>query len=111
MKKLIFLVLVISFSFAYFMDGNRLYQNGLEYHKNLMGEKSSWVDVGLYDGYVMGVFDSYNGVLFCSPINVTSGQVFDIVFKYLQNYPENRNLSANTLVFKALNKIWPCKKK
>ena len=111
MKKLVFLVLVISFSFAGFIDGNELYESGLESYKIDIGQRGSWIDVGFYAGYVDGVFDAYVGLLFCPPNNIKAGQVYDIVFKYLQNHPENRNLSANTLVFKALNKIWPCKKK
>lgn len=109
MKKLVFLILVASFSFAGFIDGNNLYQAGLEYYKNNIGERCNWFQNGFYEGYVDGVFDAYNGILICSPNNIKAGQVFDIVFKYLQNHPENRNLSANYLVLKALQEVWPCK--
>ena len=111
MKKLIFLVLVVSFSFAGFIDGNNLYQAGLEYYKNNIGERCNWFQNGFYEGYVDGAFDAYYSILICPPNNIKAGQVFDIVFKYLQEHPEIRNKPANIIILKALNKIWPCKKK
>jgi len=111
MKKMIFFVLLASFSFAGFIDGNSLYVDGLEYYKNNIGERTNWFQVGIYEGYVFGVFDAYDDLLICSPQNVRGGQVFDIVFKYLQNHPEERNKPANIIILKALSRIWPCKKK
>ena len=109
MKKIIFLILLISFSFADFVDGNKLYQTGLEYYKNEIGQRGSWLETGFYYGYVAGIFGAYNTFFFCSPNNIELGQVVDIVFKYLQNHPEKRNLPANILVVKALKEVWPCK--
>jgi hypothetical protein len=112
MKKLIYLLLMFSFLFAgSFINGNKLYNVGLENYKIQLGDRGNWIDSGFYMGYVEGVFDSYNKVLFCSPLNITSGQVHDIIFKYLQNHPEIRNLPANLIILKALKKIWPCKNK
>ena len=111
MKKLIFLLLVASHSFAGFIDGNELYKDGLEYYKSNIGQKASYYSIGLYSGYVDGVFDSYYRILFCPTGRITAGQVFDIVFKYLQNHPEVRNKPANDIILEALREIWPCKKR
>jgi len=110
MKKMIFLFFMVSFSFAWFIDGNSLYVDGLEYYKNNIGERANWFRDGIYEGYVFGVFDAYNQILICSPQNVRGGQVFDIVFKYLQNHPEERNKAADFIVLKALSRVWPCGK-
>ena len=105
MKKIIFLILTISFSFGGFISGNKLYENAIKYERDI-----SSIDSGVYIGYVFGVFDSYDKILFCSPYNVTGRQVFDIVFQYLKNHPEERNEAGNILILKALKEIWPCKK-
>ena len=110
MKKIIFLILLISFSFGGFINGNRLYQWGLEYFKKSIGQNWEPVSDGFYMGYVDGVFDAYyNTFSFCPPKNIRADQVFDIVFKYLQSHPEKRNLPAHILVEKALKEVWPCK--
>ena len=111
MKKiLIFLLFLVSFSFGWFVDGNRLYDDGLEYHKYEEALNFSGVQAGRYQGYVMGVYDAYDRILICAPKNVTAGQVADIVFKYLQEHPEIRNKPADFLILKSLKKVWPCKK-
>ena len=109
MKKLFFLLFMISFSFGGFIDGNELYSKGLEYYKDEIGRRGNYFDIGFYDGYVVGVVDAYDYILFCPPRNVRAGQVLDIVFKYLQNHPEIRNWPANRIVVKAIAEIWPCR--
>jgi len=98
------------FFLAGFIDGNELYKLGLENYKANIGQRCNWLDVGNYEGYIVGVFDSYDRLFFYSPNNIKFGQVFDIVFKYLQNHPEKRNLYANIIVLKSLQKVWLCKK-
>jgi len=111
MKKLIFMFLVVSYSFASFFNGNHLYKDGLEYYKHNIGQEGSFYSDGFYTGYVSGVYDSYAGVLFCPTGSVSLGQVCDIVLKYLQDHPEVRNKPANEIVVDALKEVWPCKKR
>ena len=44
----------------------------------------------------------------CSPNNVTSGQVRDIIIKALRNHPEDRQTDAYILVVAALVEAMPC---
>lgn len=60
-------------------------------------------------GYVMGVFDVYVRVTFCSPSMVTVGQVNDMIRNYLSNNPAIRHRSAESLINDALKQVWPCK--
>lgn len=62
--------------------------------------------------YVLGIVDSHTSLkqdVFCAPDNVTAGQVTDIVKKNLTNHPEDRHLSASSLVLYSLQKAFPCK--
>jgi hypothetical protein len=119
MKKYFFiLILLISslqLNFAY-ENGNWLYHKGLKYKKLENGKIrtnnfDSSIDIGLYSGYIIGVTDTWYGILFCPSSHVTNEQIFDIVFKYLDKYPEKRNDSADHLIVEALQKIWPCNNK
>ena len=65
--------------------------------------------VGL--GYVMGVFDTVNGIDHCPPDNVTSGQIRDMVRNHLVASPSVRHLSADLQVRYVLKNAWPCAKK
>jgi uncharacterized beta-barrel protein YwiB (DUF1934 family) len=113
MKKILFiLILLISslqLNFAY--DGNWLYYKGLEDKKLNEGLRGNYFDSALFCGYISGIVDTWNGLLFCPPSHVTNGQIYDIVFKYLDEHPEKRNLSADILIVEALQKIWPCDSK
>lgn len=60
--------------------------------------------------YVAGVHDANDKVLFCSPIDVTLGQVFDVVKRHLENKPEQRHFSGDLLITQALRAVWPCRK-
>jgi hypothetical protein len=112
MKKIVIVCLLFtSYVFAAFQDGNVLYDAAIEYNKLNNNIKANSVEYGFYIGYVEGVSDAYNGILFCEPYNTKGRQVLDIVFKYLKNNPEKRNKAANILILDALQKIWPCKNK
>jgi hypothetical protein len=83
---------------AEFWDGNIL-------HSRLTGAQNEQI-LGL--GYVIGVADALNGVVFCPPENVTAGQIRDMVRNYLSNTPAERHLSADSIVSKVLKAVWPC---
>lgn len=44
----------------------------------------------------------------CPGKGVTEEQITDVVIKYLDNHPENRQLPAPFLIGKALNEAFPC---
>lgn len=48
---------------------------------------------------------------FCTPDNVTNGQMEDIVVKYLKDHPDERHMLAAILVVKAMTKAFPCSSK
>ena len=62
-------------------------------------------------GYVMGVFDVGQSVLFCAPAGVTAGQVRDMAAAYLRGFPARRNKGAEYLINEVLAATWPCPKK
>ena len=61
-------------------------------------------------GFVLGVHDSFDGESICSGQQVTAGQTRDVVKKYLEENPAQRDLSAYILVLVALAKAFPCPK-
>lgn len=102
MKKILAgLLFVPVIAHASFYTGNDLFSkmNGDSYDKFVAA------------GYVMGVYDSLNKILFCAPANVTLGQVTDMVKQYLEVNPSRRHFSADSLMSDALRQVWPCPKK
>lgn len=100
------LTLNVSIAIAGFTDGNELYKYMLE----LENPNGSELGYGLFMGYVGGVVDVGDGVLFCTTSGVTRGQFIAIVAKYLKNNPEKWNMSADSIVFYAMKEAFPCKK-
>ena len=83
---------------AEFLDGNRISRWCLaEYYQS-----SEW----FCDGYVAGVADTNKEL--CIPKNAAVAQTSDIFKKYLRDHPEDRNISAHSLVRRALAEAWPC---
>jgi len=60
------------------------------------------------NGYVIGVYDTLQGVTHCPPAGITAGQVTDIVKNYLEVNPETRHNSADRLIGIVLKSTWPC---
>lgn len=60
------------------------------------------------------MLNNYNGIkkadFFCMPSNATIYQSIKVVIKYLDNHPEQLNLSSIVLVFAALKTYFPCQK-
>ena len=88
-------------AFADYFDGNDL--------KKLM-DSSRPQDIGMFRGYVAGVQDFNNEVLFCVHENVVLSQTAAIVQKYFADNPQTWHRPAKELVVRALQKSFPCKK-
>jgi hypothetical protein len=99
MKKLIAILLCMPcMASAEFMSGNNL-------HAKMTGDFGEKMQAL---GFIQGVFDVYVSVTFCSPENVTAGQVSDMVKRYLDNNPSTRHKTAESLINQALKQAWPC---
>lgn len=66
-------------------------------------------------GYIVAISDvlmngnSVNGYKACEPMDVTAGQLKDIVVQYLRLNPAERHLGASGLVADAISKAFPCR--
>ena len=104
MKRLItLLALVCGSAQAQFYTGNELWTK-------LTSTSDTYVDQSIALGFIGGVADSFNGMLFCIPGRVTVGQARDITIQHLSANPQTRHKSAYVLVSQALMAAWPCKK-
>ena len=101
-KYLVALLLVSSSAHAGFLSGNTLLQ-----HINT--NEHMWQAYA--NGYIVGVHDMGDTILFCTPSTITVGQAKDIVRVYLEINPSLRHLSAETLVVNALKQVYPCAKR
>ena len=59
--------------------------------------------------FSMGIIDASEllGKTLHIPADITAGQLHDIVFKYLENHPENRHWPASILVWNAIREAYP----
>ena len=86
-----------------FKTGNKLYKDCAENYRHCVG-------------YVQGVVDGASAIMaelsmktpICFPNNVTSGQVTDIVIKYLKENPSARHYVAASNVMVAITNAFPC---
>jgi len=60
-------------------------------------------------GFVAGVHDALEKTNFCTPAEVTVGQLLAIVKKYLADNPDKLHRNAVTLVIWAIEPAFPCK--
>ena len=101
-KLLVALLMAPAMAHAGFLTGNKLYDS-------LISDQTVERLYGL--GYITGVHDALEGTNHCSPVNVTAGQVRDVVRRHLDQNPEFRNFDADILARVALAKAWPCANK
>ncbi len=109
MRKITLLTITILFcsnSHADFTTGNELQ----EWLSESEGGNESRYDTGLFRGYVSGVVDTGDDVLFCTTQGVNRGQYTAVVAKYIKSNPEKWNMGASLLVIEAMEKAFPCKK-
>jgi hypothetical protein len=87
---------------AGFQSGNDLY--GICKNADV---SAPWVCLG----YAEGAFDAYSSWgMYCAPNGVEAGQVRDVLTRYLENHPENRQNAAAELSIRAFSQAWPCPK-
>lgn len=79
---------------AQFVDGNKLLSYLREWQKAQRGASDvSYMDVGMYDGYVVAIADSPD-VESCVPDGATMRQIGAVVEKYLNDHPAEWNKPA-----------------
>jgi Rap1a immunity proteins len=93
-------------------DGNWLQSTCGEYVKD---NPSDAVKVGACVGYITGFVEGWDlngfasdGLRLCFPNGVTNEQLVKIVYKYLNDHPEELHLDAGNLVLHILNDTFPC---
>jgi len=104
--SMLLLSLACSGAHAGFINGNQLQQ----WSKGSGDVGADLVNASLFSGYVSGVVDTGDDVLFCTGNGVTLGQCVMVVAKYLENNPEKWNLAAPALVIGAMQQAFPCGK-
>ena len=62
-------------------------------------------------GYITGAADVLMGLTFCPPLNITAGQLNDMMKQYLQQYPSERHNTADRIINHVLKSAWPCAQK
>jgi hypothetical protein len=90
---------------AAFISGNELFK---DLDKDVKG--GAGYAEGHSSGYITGVSDAFDGILFCVPENVTIRQVKYVVYNYMKDNPVDWNKAAEFNIVKALKITWPCKK-
>jgi hypothetical protein len=102
MKRLVLtLAMFAGAAQAEFLDGNQLLER----------MNGSNMDKMLALGYVMAASDAVRGIRTCNvPPTITAGQTHDIVKGYLERFPQIRHFTADVLVSRALEVMWPCER-
>ncbi len=97
-------------STAQFYNGNKLVEFMREHDRFDRGDQNaSLLSAARFSGYVIGVYDATEGIVFATQSNVTVGQINAVVGKYLKENPEKWNQPAHLLVIEALQKAFPKK--
>lgn len=98
-------------AYAQFMSGQQLVERIRDYEKFMRGDKTfDSMNYGFYSGYVIGVSDVYLDGTICPPDGTKIGTMLAVVTKYFNEHPEMWARAADTLVWRALNSAFPCKK-
>ncbi|ELC9373759.1 TPA: hypothetical protein RSS07_004834 [Klebsiella pneumoniae] len=110
----VFLCLLLAPVEAKFYDGQQLYQYAQEYKKAEQGGRSTpdnQLQAGVFMGYVASMIDAYGAEgaqVFCQP-NGRLQTYADVVYKYLNDNPDQRVNSAESLVIAAMQASFRCK--
>ncbi|WP_136026947.1 Rap1a/Tai family immunity protein [Klebsiella variicola] len=92
----------------------QLYQYALEYKKAEQGGRrtpDNQLQAGVFMGYVASMIDAYGAEgaqVFCQP-NGRLQTYADVVYKYLNDNPDQRVNSAESLVIAAMQASFRCK--
>lgn len=87
-----------SAAFGYFMTGNSIFRDC----DALTPACVAYV-TGVVDGQWWG-----EPAMNCVPDGVTTGQLAQVVGKYLREHAERLHLNAPVLVTDAIHEVWPC---
>ena len=113
-RACVFLCLLLAPVEAKFYDGQQLYQYAQEYKKAEQGGRSTpdnQLQAGVFMGYVASMIDAYGAEgaqVFCQP-NGRLQTYADVVYKYLNDNPDQRVNSAESLVIAAMQASFRCK--
>jgi hypothetical protein len=96
-----------------FLSGNILAQGIFKTGNSLLADlrNTDSIDRMIGMGYVLAVHDASSGISVCSPKGITTGQVMEVVKKYLEDNPAHLHRDADVLALKALQVSWPCPKR
>ena len=62
-------------------------------------------------GYVLGVVDSFDGTMFCTPEGIKSGELKSIIVDALRKFPEMGKQTAADAVIAGFTAAYPCQGK
>ena len=65
---------------------------------------------GVFSGFVLGVHDAFNEIMFCTSRDVEKPQIEDAVTEFLNTHPEFLYKTAADLVRQALAESFPCQR-
>jgi hypothetical protein len=94
---------------AQYVNGSKLYidcQAFLQAHTSSETSPTQPIDAVFCTGYVEGAVDAQNGIAYNVPDGVLVRQLVDIVYKYLIDHPEERQLGAASLILRAMVKTY-----
>ena len=92
-----------------FLSGNRLLDICDQSHSALCIGYIAGIADAMGTSLADGSHPAVAGWQACFPQGVSGGQVRDVAINYLQAHPEQRQLSAASLVAHALSEAFPCK--
>jgi hypothetical protein len=105
-------------TFLMFVKGQELHDACKHYGEDNFPEGSSHQEMleiqdqlGFCKGYIMGRTEAMSDENWSPPNDITHGQVYAIVKKYLDNHPEKWNEFAANSVMNALREAFPLKKR
>lgn len=97
---------------ADFFDGHKLFDYWTSYKKWSNGSPGvEPTDLGIFEGFVMGIAAAQDKASFQLPDNVGPGQLYMVVGKFLDEHGEWLGGSASSLVATALKLAYPPGKK
>lgn len=117
-RKLLLIVVISSsftapgVSYAEFWYGQSLVEWARSYDRVINDANFTVSDLSnqsMILGYVTGINDGLEGLIICTPQQVTAGQLVSIVEKYLRDNPDKWNQVASIIVKDALVSAFPCK--
>ena len=92
--------------------GNEFVNEWKECKKADAGQPYSFIDVGIYGGYVSGIAQAGQFIgWFSYPDGTTHGQLNNVVGKWIDDHPERWTDSPLVIVTTALRKAFPLPKK